>query len=160
MCNRIAFIVVCGLLTACGSTTMTRSGPSYPARADDCEFTLLTTPAEGYAEIGAIDVEGGAGGSNMYRKLDDFKYEIRPHVCRAGGDAAIAYPNGDGLYIKATILKRVDVAPATETAATPAMAMPAVASGCQYDTQCKGDRICTDGKCVAPPAPAPVPTAD
>lgn len=23
-------------------------------------------------------------------------------------------------------------------------------SGCQYDSQCKGDRICVDGACVAP----------
>lgn len=24
--------------------------------------------------------------------------------------------------------------------------------GCQYDTQCKGDRLCVEGKCVDPPA--------
>ncbi len=34
--------------------------------------------------------------------------------------------------------------------------------GCQYDTQCKGDRICHEGRCVDPdraPAPAPEPTS-
>jgi hypothetical protein len=27
------------------------------------------------------------------------------------------------------------------------------AAGCQYDTQCKGERICRSGRCVDPPAP-------
>lgn len=30
------------------------------------------------------------------------------------------------------------------------------ATGCEYDTQCKGDRICENGKCVSPQASAPV----
>lgn len=29
------------------------------------------------------------------------------------------------------------------------------ADGCEYDTQCKGDRICENGKCVAPASVAP-----
>ena len=28
---------------------------------------------------------------------------------------------------------------------------PAV-SGCQFDTQCKEDRVCEDGKCISPPS--------
>jgi hypothetical protein len=37
------------------------------------------------------------------------------------------------------------------------------AGGCQYDTQCKGDRICEQGRCVdskvtTPMEPAPAPT--
>jgi hypothetical protein len=28
-------------------------------------------------------------------------------------------------------------------------------SGCQFDTQCKGDRICDHGECVAPPSRTP-----
>jgi len=38
-------------------------------------------------------------------------------------------------------------------AATPSPAAP-VAGGCQYDTQCKSDRICEEGRCVAPSTPA------
>jgi hypothetical protein len=30
---------------------------------------------------------------------------------------------------------------------------PAAMTGCQYDAQCKGDRLCRDGECVAPTAP-------
>lgn len=29
---------------------------------------------------------------------------------------------------------------------------PSGAAGCQYDTQCKGDRVCVDSKCQDPPA--------
>jgi hypothetical protein len=30
----------------------------------------------------------------------------------------------------------------------------ASAAGCSFDTQCKGDRICVQKQCVAPPAPS------
>nr|WP_315591939.1 hypothetical protein [uncultured Cupriavidus sp.] len=45
--------------------------------------------------------------------------------------------------------------------------LPASAAGCQYDMQCKGDRICQQGQCTAPDAddapeaasaPKPLPT--
>lgn len=53
-------------------------------------------------------------------------------------------------------------------AAAPAVSTPAAApvqSGCQYDAQCKGDRVCVKGECVDPaptsppvaPASAPAP---
>jgi hypothetical protein len=42
---------------------------------------------------------------------------------------------------------------ATEPAARPTP--KPVASGCQYDTQCKGDRVCVKGACVAPTPPSP-----
>ena len=38
-------------------------------------------------------------------------------------------------------------------AAAAPSAVPAVSSGCQYDTQCKGDRICRNGMCVDPTPP-------
>lgn len=45
-----------------------------------------------------------------------------------------------------------------------AWAPPAPAAGCQYDMQCKGERICQMGQCVSPDAeeaaePAPKPPA-
>jgi hypothetical protein len=33
-------------------------------------------------------------------------------------------------------------------------------SGCQYDTQCKGDRICDDGECVTPRSSKRAPATD
>jgi hypothetical protein len=47
---------------------------------------------------------------------------------------------------------------------TPAAAdAPVAGGGCQYDTQCKGERICDAGRCIEPattrtdPAPEPAP---
>ena len=34
-------------------------------------------------------------------------------------------------------------------------AQPVREAGCQYDTQCKGDRICSNGSCVPPIQEAP-----
>jgi hypothetical protein len=51
-------------------------------------------------------------------ELDKFKSIISPHVCNAGGDAAVAFANGYGTYIKAAILKRADAAPAESSPAT------------------------------------------
>lgn len=34
--------------------------------------------------------------------------------------------------------------------AAPPPSAPPTATGCQYDTQCKGDRICKEGQCVDP----------
>lgn len=36
-------------------------------------------------------------------------------------------------------------------ASAPPPAAPAPAAGCQFDTQCKGDRLCKAGRCVDPP---------
>jgi hypothetical protein len=41
--------------------------------------------------------------------------------------------------------------------AKPALPPPALA--CSYDTQCKGDRVCVEGRCVDPPATLPAPPA-
>lgn len=94
-------------------------------------------------EIGTIDYSYSAEISNI-KTLGEFKARIRSLVCAAGGDAAIAFANGVGDYTKATVLK-----------ATPDERdepVSARASGCSYDTQCKGERICHQGVCVDPPA--------
>ncbi len=51
--------------------------------------------------------------------------------------------------------------PAPAAAETPAAVAPA-AGGCQYDTQCKGERICEAGRCVEPTqrAAEPPPVAE
>jgi hypothetical protein len=128
---------------------MSRTGRVFPARNPNCDFAILTTaPAGGFLEIGAIDVQFGAYGSHVYRDLDSFKKEIRPYVCNAGGDAAIAFANGYGMYIKATILKSQN-GPTQQSAPANGNNLQ---GGCSYDTQCKGDRVCINGRCVSPTA--------
>lgn len=114
------------------------------SRGERCSFNVFTVaPSGNYVEIGAIDVQPGAYGSNAFTDLASFKAEIEPEVCRAGGDAAVAFANGYGMYIKATILKSA----AASSAAPPPHSDT---GGCRYDTQCKGDRVCQKGECVAP----------
>jgi hypothetical protein len=139
---------LCALFTACGSIQMTLTGPAQPAKRPGCEFQIYTmAPASPFVEIGAIDITIGVNGENRYPDIPALKEGIQPLVCQAGGDAAIAYANGFGVYMKATIVKLTGAAPgpsgsAKETAAS---------DGCRYDTQCKGDRLCVDGRCVDPP---------
>jgi len=159
MSLRNCFLVWCLGLLACGpQVRMSRSGPKQAARPEDCQFRVFTVaPRDGYAEIGAVDLLG-EGFMAFTDELHEFKDAIREKVCKAGGDAVIAWPNGKGEYIKATILKRVAVeraAPATQPA--PASAASPT-DDCHYDTQCKGDRICEGGRCVSPPAPSTAPT--
>lgn len=138
------------LLAACGSTTLTRTGQTYPAKPKNCQFDVVTTvPNEGVTEIGTIDIESGAYASNTYSTLGEVKREIAPLVCKAGGDIAVAQANGFGWYIKATILKRTG-APPGQAVLTSAPAPAAGGEGCKFDTQCKGDRICVAGSCVDP----------
>lgn len=159
-------------LLACGSTKMSATGEAKATpREPNCEFDILTAdPAADYTEIAVIDVQPGGYGHNRFTEISDFKEEIRPHVCEAGGDAAIALANGHGVYIKATVLRRIQTVPSLQApppppvqqaaAPAPASAPPAAAAGgCEYDTQCKGDRICVDGECQSPEAPTPAPEA-
>lgn len=142
------FCALC--LLGCGvETTLTRTGAKQPPRPDNCTFDMLTAPPNGgYIELGTLDLTTGAT-----TNLGEFRSGIRPQVCRAGGDAALALANGYGVYIKATVLKRVEEAPPANGAPRlPPPQPPAAAGGCSFDTQCKGDRVCAQGVCVDPPA--------
>ncbi len=56
-------------------------------------------------------------------------------------------------------LQRWDAIAAEQSPATPSPAEAAPATdnavtGCEYDAQCKGERVCVDRRCVDPPTPA------
>jgi hypothetical protein len=128
------------------ATTFSSSGHVYPPRPDNCSFEVFSVPpATGFEQVGTIDIPPGYAGANQPRTLGDLQKKIAPDVCHAGGDAIFASPNGAGAYITATVLKRIS-AP-TESKSTEAVSEP----GCQFDTQCKGDRVCMNHECVAPP---------
>src|SRR5688572_15971846 len=138
-------LLLAALLACAGSSKMT-SSREVPPRAANCDFEILTAPpGPGYYEVAVVDVPE----AKKYDEIADFKEEIRPHVCQAGGDAAWALANGYGYYIKATVLKQAKPLQAEPVAAAPA-------EGCKFDTQCKGDRICEAGECRSP-APSPPP---
>jgi uncharacterized protein YceK len=129
-------VLVAVWLSAC-APVLTRTGPTSPPRGQTCDFQLLTTvPSRPYVELGVVDLPMDALGANMITNLADFKAKIAPQVCEAGGDVALTTANTYGMYLKATILKFT--------------AEPPAAQGCQYDTQCKGDRVCRAGACTDP----------
>ena len=149
-----SIFLFCALfLLGCGvETTLTRTGPKQPPLPENCPFEVFTAaPTGNYIEVGTLDLTAG-GTTN----LGEFRRGIRPQVCRAGGDAALALANGYGVYIKATVLKRVDAPPAPPGNAAPGLPAPPQLpppqppGGCSFDTQCKGDRVCVQGACVDP----------
>lgn len=136
--------------TACGSATLTQTGPRFAPREENCQFQVFTTPpGYGFIEIGTIDME--LNGFSSPRSIAALIEDVRPHVCQAGGDAVVAYANGYGIYIKASVLKAVAnpiPPPAMPYVPPPQYAPMPTVEGCSYDAQCKGDRICVKGSCV------------
>ena len=146
------FLVLLAVTGCGGSIVLSRSGPRQEARSEDCPYRMYTVPpSKGFIEIGTVDVSRGS--AEVASEITDFKRQIRPLVCAAGGDAAIAFANNQGLYLRATILKREAAPLVPEAPATAAQDLD-----CHYDTQCKGDRVCEGGRCVSPAAPGVAPT--
>ncbi len=158
MTTRFTVLVLCGMLVGCHSITTTQTGSKYPPRPADCKFTMLAkSPKGGFAEIGAIKVNGATGGGSLADFLR-FKNDIRSHVCRAGGDAVVAVTSESGVFVGATIWKQNETPTPKGIAKAPAAPVSASAraadAGCHEDEQCQGDLVCVDGKCAQPPASA------
>lgn len=134
------------LLVGCTSASLTKAGAARSPKPKTCEFEILTALPENHVEVGTVDVKPGEYGP-WYRDLGEFKEFIRPQVCEAGGEAAVALANGNGIYVKATVLVRDKAAASTTPTAAPSTTS---SGGCNYDTQCKGDRLCREGECVDP----------
>jgi hypothetical protein len=114
---------------------------TYPP--EGCSFEVLTVPpASGFEEVGTIDIDPGLAGTNWPRTVGDLQAKIAPQVCGAGGDAIYARPNRYGMYVGATVLKR------TAKSAVPVDVTTDGQLGCQFDTQCKGNRVCVKHECV------------
>lgn len=150
--TKFALLGLLGLSGCAQAITVSRTGAKQTPRESNCAFEVFTSvPAQGYREIAVIDVHSGPYGDKRYTELPAFTTEITPYVCEAGGDATVGIKNSNGIYIQATVLKRQQ--PSQPVA-------PAEPSGCTYDTQCKGDRICVEGKCTEPQAPSAPPVTD
>jgi len=71
--------------------------------------------------------------------------------CRGKLYYCTAFSSGQQGSTQVACKEKADSAPATAPTpmAAPAPASP-VSSGCQYDTQCKGERVCRSGRCEDP----------
>jgi len=138
------------LTTGCAGTTVTRSGQGLPPRGEGCAFEVFTVPPEGFVEIGAIDITASGYDGRPYN-IPALQKLIAKDVCEMGGDAILTRGMSGGAYTFVTILHRAPATPAASAAAPVAAPAAALGDGCHYDTQCKGDRICSGGQCVNPP---------
>ena len=78
---------IIAFLAGCSSAKFVATGPSYPARADDCPIEVFSSksPDRPYEELGIIEGEGSLGADTLEEILPKMKRE----ACRAGGDAII-----------------------------------------------------------------------
>lgn len=135
----------CASTSTSGTVHFSPAGPPRAARANNCTFEVFSLrPAQGYEEVGTLNLEPTANlfsPDRLPRTIAALKERIGPEVCRAGADAVFAIPTLQ-YYIQVTLLGAtgaVGAAPASTDDA-----------GCQFDTQCKGDRICVNHACTAP----------
>ncbi len=67
-------------------------------------------PARPFEELGVLDFRPGIDPAPT--NVADVRGLVAVHVCRGGGDAVIAYPNGRGQYLQGTLI-RYAAAPAS-----------------------------------------------
>ena len=66
----------------------------------NCAFELYTTrPDRPFDEVGVL--EGGLPASDAR----GFFRAVRPHVCRVGGDGVLTEINGQGVYVRGTVIR-------------------------------------------------------
>ncbi|MCP4581828.1 MAG: hypothetical protein GY839_09420 [candidate division Zixibacteria bacterium] len=86
----ILTLVAIGLIAtifSCASAKYIATGPSYPARPDDCTIEVFSSklPDRDYEELGILEGEGSFG----YDTLEKVLPKMKRQACRAGGDAII-----------------------------------------------------------------------
>ena len=84
---KIWVLLMIALLAGCASAKFIATGPTYPARADDCDIEVFSSkpPEREYEELGIIEGEGSFGADS----LEDVLPKMKREACRAGGDAII-----------------------------------------------------------------------
>jgi hypothetical protein len=127
----------------------------YAARAPGTLHLSQSVPhsvevqAEGYTSR-VLRVEPKTNGGYVVLDCILLLFLIVPGVIALVVDGA----TGDWKVIDTDRLTVVlDPAQQPQAAATAPNADPGARTGCQYDTQCKGDRICRAGQCVDPAPP-------
>lgn len=109
----VCVLSVMVLLGACSSAKFIKTGPSVPAKPDDCYIEIFTSklPDREYEELGILEGEGFLGADSLEEVLPKMKRE----ACRAGGDAIIlksSQKSFDGedskLNVIATVIRWTD----------------------------------------------------
>lgn len=110
----------------------------------------------GCATLGALSAgHVGCPENEIAIKDDDFNLAGRTWTAECRGHKYYCSERGGGKYANTEVACTEGQSnPQTSSPAPPA----AVTSGCEYDTQCKGSRVCQNRQCVdaaaKPPEPA------
>jgi hypothetical protein len=113
-------------------------------------FVLLLAPLTGCAAV-LQDVTSGQIGcpaEQIHIVKDDVGWGTRTWSADCNGKIYFCSAHGGGSHSTAQVSCK------EQAGAAPAMAPPGPPppppGGCQYDAQCKGDRVCKNGSCVDP----------
>ncbi len=138
----LSLVVAAGAM-GCVSYQMSVTTPTPgPSRTSTCDFRVLNLPPGGgeYEEIATLTPARGRATTP-----EEFKEAVKDDVCHVGGDVVLAEINGQGWYVRGTVLrKRAPTAPAPAPAAVPPApaAVPAAPAA-------------VPPAAAAPPSPAP-----
>jgi hypothetical protein len=85
------------------SYVVTKTGAAGVAKAANCDFLIATSKVDRpYDEIAILDAKMWA------EDAASFKQTVAAQVCEIGGDAVIAEVNGNGRYVRGTVLRWKD----------------------------------------------------
>jgi hypothetical protein len=106
------FLAAVALLGCGPAVAFTPAGSAtYPPKPSACEVSVLQAPpTTPFQELGTIELQYKSQ-TEWITTEPAFKRRIQPLVCQAGGDAAIARINDNGLYMKATVLSLTPIKP-------------------------------------------------
>jgi hypothetical protein len=102
---RAATLLLC-LLPGCfasPSYIVTKTGAVGAAKPANCDFLIATSKVDrAYDEIAILDAKIWA------EDAASFKQTVGAQVCELGGDAVLAEVNGNGRYVRGTVLRWKD----------------------------------------------------
>jgi len=100
MCFLTLLAASCPACFAGPSYVVTKTGTAGPAKPANCEFQIATSKVDrAYDEVAILD-------SKVWSEdAATFKQAVAAQVCELGGDAVIAEVNGNGRYVRGTVLR-------------------------------------------------------
>jgi hypothetical protein len=158
-------------LGACGGLTFGLFGcGTYEGLRPEAESVTATTtrPQGNCKALGSLTGKGGGatGGYVSNESLIEYAVNDLRNQAEALGATHVVYSTpsmggNQGTTTSAMVMGEALRCEAGEEPSSPARPVAATKSrGCEYDNQCKGDRVCVDGKCVAPPESDAAPETD
>ena len=118
----LALSALLALLPACARTSnYVRTGNPRPALPEGCEFTVYRSPPPGrYTEIGIVEFSVlGGGAKGRAQNVGEAKERAAPHVCKEGGNALILQGDGQGSFVRATVIATAAPEPEPPQGETP-----------------------------------------